>query len=162
MKPNAGAASTVWGLAVLGNVDATVKLRESDGTLIQDLSADGYGVGPVEEDGFTWILDQIRSPFVDGSSIIHATKDTGVLNFTVRVEGADWAEVTERRVALQGWLDEFAYKVEVYADDVSVTYQAGPADMTAEPLTGPVVNNKGRQFAVSVPVQPNPAITGLG
>jgi hypothetical protein len=55
----------------------------------------------------------------------------------------------------------FAYKVEVDADGVSVTYRADPADMQPEPLTGPTVANKARQFGVSVPVQPNPVVTGV-
>lgn len=144
-----------------GDVNATVKLRGSTGTLIQDLSEDGYGVGAVEENGFVWLLGQIRSPFVDGYSIIHASKDGGLLDFTVRVQGATWVQVEQRRLALQGWLDAFAYRVEIFAAGVSTTYQAGPANMTPEPLVGPSVFYKGRQFAVSVPVQPNPAVTGV-
>lgn len=142
----------------LGNVDATVKLRNSAGTLLQDLSAGGYGVGPVGEPEFTWRRDRITSPYVDGWSLISAAKDGGILEFTVRVEGADWAEVTDRWVALRDWLDVWSYKVEVYADGVSTTYIAEPADVTPEPLTGPTVRNKARQFTVSVPVQPNPTV----
>lgn len=141
------------------DVDATVKLRESDGTLLQDLSAGGYWVGPVEEPDFTWRRDRITSPFVDGWSLISAAKDGGVLSFSVRIEGSTWDEVETRRAALIGWLDAWSYKVEVYADGVSTTYRAEPADVTPEPLTGPTVANKARSFAVAVPVQPNPAVT---
>ena len=143
----------------LGNVDATVILREEDGTELQDLSADGYGVGPVEEPAFTWRRDQITSPYVDGWSLISAAKDGGILAFTVRVEGSTWDEVETRRAALVEWLDVWSYKVEVYADGVSTTYRAEPADVTPEPLTGPTIQNKARQFGISIPVQPNPAVT---
>lgn len=141
------------------DVDATVKLRESDGTLLQDLSAGGYWVGPVGEPAFTWRRDRIVSPFVDGYSLISAAKDGGELSFSVRVEGATWDEVETRRAALVGWLDAWSYKVEVYADGVSTTYLADPADVTPEPLTGPIVVNRARQFSVSIPVQPNPVVT---
>jgi hypothetical protein len=142
-------------------VDATVKVRESDGTLVFDLSAGGYGVGPVSDDGFTWQSVRARSPFVDGWTLVQATRDGGILTFSVRVEGSTWVQVEQRRIALAAALSEFAYKVEVYASSVSVTYRADPADMQPEPLTGPTVTNKARQFVVSVPVQPNPVVTGV-
>jgi hypothetical protein len=142
-------------------VDATVKLREADGSLIQDLSAGGYWVSPVEEPGVIWRRDRVTSPFVDGWSLIAAAKDGAVLAFSVRVEGATWVEVEQRRQALVDWLDAWSYQVEVYADGVSNTYVAEPADITPEPLTASIVANKARQFAVAIPVQPNPAATGV-
>jgi len=142
-------------------IDATVKVRDDAGTLVFDLSSGGYGVGPVSSDGFTWQRVEARSPFVDGWTLVQATRDGGFLSFSVRVEGDTWVEVEQRRIALEEAVSEFAWKLEVYADDVSVTYRADPADMQPEPLTGPVVQNKARQFTVSVPVQPNPTVTGV-
>lgn len=140
-------------------VDATVKLRTTAGTLTKDLSTGGFWVSPVEESAIKWRRNTVVSPFVDGSSLIAAAKDVDALAFSVRCEGTTWTIVEGLRADLEGWLEEWSYLIEVYADGVSRTYTAEPAAITPEPLTAPIVHNKARQFAVSVPVQPNPAVT---
>jgi hypothetical protein len=82
-------------------VDATVNVRDAAGTLVFDLSAGGYGVGPVSDDGFSWQSLGRRSPFVDGWTLVQATRDGGILTFSVRVEGSTWVEVEQRRIALE-------------------------------------------------------------
>lgn len=143
-----------------GDVDATVKLRTSGGTLVQDLSADNFWVGPVEEPELPWQFNKIDPQYVDGTFRLSGKRSDGVLQFTVRIYGDTWADVIAAKIDLQGWLDPWSYLVEVYADGVSTTYRAAPGNMQPETLSGPVVRNKSRQYAVTVPVQPNPVVTG--
>lgn len=140
-------------------VDATVKLRSTAGTLLQDLSTGGYWVGNVDEPQFTRRRDQITSPFVSGWSTISAPKDGAVLAFPVRCEGATWAAVEDLRAALEGWMDTWRFKVEIAAEGVSTTYVAEVGDMAAaEPLDAPTIANCARTFVLSIPVQPYPVV----
>jgi hypothetical protein len=143
------------------DVDATVRIRNDAGSLVLDLSTGGYWVGPVDDNGYSWRRIRATSPFIDGSALVQATRDIGTLEFAVRVEGVTWVEVQQRFEALLASVDPILYQVEVDADGVSRTYVAEPADITPATLTGPVVAGKWRAYALTIPVQPNPTITGV-
>jgi hypothetical protein len=142
-------------------VDVTYKIRDSAGALVLDLCADeGYAVVVSSEDEQRWLRKLVASPFVDGDSEDSATLASSTRNLTVRVFGTTWAQVESRRLALRDATSERAWLLEEAVDGVSLVWRAGRADSSSSFSSVDLVNKR-RLVALSIPVQPTPAVSGV-
>jgi hypothetical protein len=140
----------------------TVKVRDSAGTLVLDLSSTGYELDfdGVAVGGTVWLRRETRSPFVDGFALDGATKDGKTAQITLRCVGAT-------NVVVEGLLEDLvaavevpSWLLEVEVDGVSRTWRASCADSSWSHLTVEM-ENFFRTVVLTVPVQPTPAVSGV-
>ena len=146
----------------MDNPDITLRVRDAAGGVVLDLCSGGYyaTAAPAHEE--TWRRDRVTSPWVDGdgASGTPDTLDSQRIPLTVRIEGATWVEVEQRRLALKSATTQPLWFLEVASEGVSFTYRAGRADSTS-PFTTADVADRRRVVSMTVPVQPTPAVTGV-
>ena len=137
----------------------TVNVRDVAGTLLLDLSSEGY---EVDFDGVTfgptaWNRNTSSSPWVDGRSLNSATKDARTLEVRLRVLGANNGQVGSRLRALIAAVEERSWLLEVVIDSESTTWRAECADSEWSPLTVEM-DNLFRTVTLTVPVAPTSGI----
>ena len=142
------------------NPDITIRVRDAAGNEVLDLCAGGYSATAAPAYEETWRREVVTSQFVDGDSSLRETLDAQRIPLTVRIEGASWAEVEQRRLALKDATTQPLWFLEVFAEGVSFTYRAGRAD-SSSPFTTADVADRRRMVSMTVPVQPTPAVTGV-
>lgn len=131
----------------------TVRVHNAAGTLVLDLSANGYEVVAVVPAGRSWRRMVTTSPYVDGALETGAVLDTSTVELTLRCVGADWTEVDALYVALLDAVEVPSWLLVVTIDGFTSTYRARAADSTST-LSTAEVNNAFRAVSLSIPVQP--------
>lgn len=143
-----------------------VNVRTLAGALVLALEdeANGYWIRgdglPAEER--RWLRRESRSPWVDGSSDDGGTVDATEVSLLVKVFGPSWVSVETRYQALLDAVAAPSWLLEQQVEGVSKVWRAGRVDVLVPPVSTMDLLNKRRYVVLTLPVQPTPAITGLG
>lgn len=144
----------------MADLDCTVRIRDAAGGLVLDLNSDGYAVVSAGEDEEVWDRRVTTSPWVDGDSEDGARLSAGTKGITVRVYGDTWAQVEQRRLALNAATSSPVWLLEVGAEGAAQVWRAGRADRSSPFGSSDVVNLR-RYVNLRIPVQPTPTVTGV-
>lgn len=144
-----------------------VRIRNLAGTLVLDLAVASDGTGyELDIDGVrpgrtVWRRQTSTSPWVDGYSTDMVSRDGRTVEIALRVNGTDNVQVATLQQALLAAVEVPRFLLEVEVDGVSTTWRADCADSEWSWLSTEMVNTF-RTVQLTIPVQPTPAITGLG
>lgn len=142
----------------------SLSIQEPDGSAerlkVQD-QATGYAIVVAGEPDVTWRHLKVTSPVVDGEFITQSAKDAGRLSHRIRVYGSTRVQVEQRFKALTDALNATHSWLAVYTvDGVSTAWRAYRADIVST-LDSDALLMCTRDVAVSIPVLPNPTVTGI-
>ena len=145
--------------------DIGANIRDLAGSLVLALEdeANGYWIrkGGLLGQQRNVIVRESTSPWIDGSALDGATKDTNEGSLLVKVFGSDWVEVETRYQALLDAAPMSNWLYEEIVQGVSKTWRAGPVSVI-EPALEPVDFANNRRFVVlTFKVQPTPTVTGV-
>ena len=131
----------------------TVRIHDTGGTLVLDLSEGGYEVVTVVPSQRTWRRMTVTSPYVDGALETGAVLDAGTLELALRCIGSDFAEVATKHANLLAAVEVPSYLLVIAVDGVTATYRARAADSTSTYTTAEITHAF-RNVLLSIPVQP--------
>lgn len=144
-------------------MDITLRALDASGAVVLDLTGTpGYSTRALPASEVTWRRNIVTSPWVDGDS--EATPPTLAaltMELVVRVSGASWVEVEQRRAALIAAVAGSAsWLLEIGVEGVVEVWRASRAD-SSSPRRISDVKNLVRTVSLSIPVQPTAAVTGV-
>lgn len=146
--------------------DVSLRIRNLAGDLLLDLEdeANGYvlldGAMPVRD--HPWIGQEIRSPWVSGSSDGMGVRDSTPTSIQVEVSGSTWPQQQARVKAL---LDLFTsgapWLLEEYVQGVSTTWRAGRVSPLVPPVSPSDLRWNRQVVTLTFTTQPTATITGI-
>lgn len=80
----------------------------------------------------TWNRQSVKSPYVDGETLVNRTRAQVQEQFQVQVFGGTQTEMQQNIAALIAAFTQFTYQLSVQIDDATYTYQCDTADYTVD------------------------------
>lgn len=146
-------------MTITPDLDVTVRILDSSGTLVLDVSeANGYYLVDLGVPERTWRRILIQSPFVDGDELVSAVLEAGAFNPSVRVSGGSWVQVDTRRLALIDAAEQFSFLLEVTVAHRRSVWRAARAD-SSNPVDKYEAMAHQSTVTLKVPVQPTALVT---
>ncbi|MDR6861980.1 hypothetical protein [Phycicoccus sp. 3266] len=142
-------------------IEGIARIRDTAGLVVLEAGdgRNGYRLADFSDDEVRWDRKTVTSPWVDGDGEAGpARKQALSKTVAIRVKGATWAEVEQRKEAL---FDAVAgpFLLERVIEGVSYVWRASAADVSSPAVSAVDVLNRRRVVYLTVPVQPTPAIT---
>lgn len=82
-----------------------------------------WGPGPI-----SWRRRQVNSPYVHGSTLVAAVKESPVIPLSILVEGASDADLADNLAALLRAFEQFRYRLNITVDGEEWEWYCQPAD----------------------------------
>lgn len=142
----------------------TLAIQEPDASAtrmtVQD-SSTGYAIVTTGEPDMTYRHQTVTSPVVDGQFITQSAKDAGRLGMRIRVYGSTRQQVEQRYIALMNALNSTHSCLIVYTvDGIARTWKAYRSDVVSS-IDSDAIVMVTRDVTLSIPVLPNPTVTGV-
>lgn len=116
-----------------------------------------FGVGP---GALSWRRESVRSPYINGETLVGAVKDVMSASLGVRIRASSAATLDSRLDTVLDAFGQFTYNVTVVIDGVSRTWKCEPADYSVSEGEGGFnkfnLMNKYHEVSFSIPRQPIP------
>ena len=97
-----------------------------------------------------------NSAWLNGSTLISATKEQASLPLVIYTEAASSATLDTQMTALEAALGQFVYNVTVTVDGVAKVWRGDPADISWGEVDSGLVRAKMCRASVTIPVYPIP------
>ena len=148
----------------MSDLEVVCRLRSLAGATLIDLHnhVNGYDIlAPVDFSDESWVRMTTSSPYVDGEFETAARLSGGRVSVGVRIQGATWAQVETRRLAVRAaYVSLPTFLLDVTLEGVTQTFRANRPDVSSLAVAPVDMARKVRRIMLTFPVQPNPTVTG--
>lgn len=101
---------------------------------VGDISLENPGTYRVMEWGpgqIAWRREEVSSPYVHGSTLVGAVKETPVILLVILVEGMSSNDLMAKTAALLRAFEQFRYRLNISVDDEEYEWVCQPADYSS-------------------------------
>ncbi len=126
-----------------------------------DPGSDVVSFGPGD---LTWRLNEQKSPFVSGSMLVSAVKDTKTVVMSVRTWGSSVTDLLNRMSVLCRAFEQFSYTLVVSFDGKELGYLCQPANYSSGrggELDKLELGQRTQLTTFSIPTNPIPLLGGI-
>jgi hypothetical protein len=144
-------------MPVIDDLDTQVVIASAGGTVTMDgttMRVESLGSAQVQ-----WRTQVATSPYVKGAALISAVRDVTEVAVGIVCDGNGSHAAAQALVDAIGAATSVEGTIAIQVDDVTITWACWPASMDAPLVQEPYYWHGQRLVRLTVPVQPDPAIS---